>query len=145
MATKWGQARVEVHALREEISELLTRGHTLKKVYDELRGHGRLSIGHTAFYVHVNRLRSEAIRDRYPARPQSGNTTRHNRTPKSRTPHSIRPSLSPAPETEGPRIADAEFNRMPVSRDPSYTSRSTADVNPDVWDGKFLTDPEAAS
>jgi len=145
MVTKWGQARVEVHALREEISELLTRGYTLKKVYDELLACGRLSIGHTAFYVHVNRLRSEAIRDRDPTRPQSANTTRHARAPEPRTPRSTQPSPSPAPKTDGPRIADAAFNRMPVSRDASYASSSTADVDPDVWDGKPLKDPEAAS
>lgn len=145
MATEWGQARVEVHALREEISELLIHGYTLKKIYDELRGCGRLSIGHTAFYVHVNRLRSEAIRDRDPARPQSANTTRRVRGPEPQAPRSTQPSSSPASDPDGPRIVDAAFNRMPVSRDPSYCSSSTVDVDPDVWDGKPLNDPGASS
>ena len=144
MATEWGQARVEVHALREEISELLTHGYTLKKIYDELRGCGRLSIGHTAFYVHVNRLRSEAIRDRDPARQPSANTTRRTRTAEPQAPRSAQTSNSPASDPDGPRIADAAFNRMPVSREPAPSS-SASDVNQDLWDGNLPKTPEASS
>jgi len=141
----WGQAKVEANALREEIGKRLDSGQTVKRIYEELRADGRVSMTLRAFYVSVNRLRSEATRERDPARPHSANTTRRVRTPEPQAPRSSQPSSSPAVETDGPRIVDAAFNRMPVSRDPSYSSSSTVDVDPDVWDGNLPKIPEASS
>lgn len=145
MSMQWGQAKVEANALRDEIGKRLDSGQTVKRVYEELREEGRVSMTLRAFYVSVNRLRSEATRDRDPARPQSANTTRRVRTSEPQAPRSTQPSNPPASDPDGPRIVDAAFNRMPVSRDPSYSSSSAVDVDQDVWDGNLPKSPEASS
>ncbi|MGK2741664.1 TraK family protein [Tepidicaulis sp. LMO-SS28] len=145
MAAKWGQAKVEILALKDEIFERLQDGHTLKKIYDDLHGVGRLTSGRAIFYRHITRLRSEAIRERNAAHPQSANTTRRIRTSEPQAPRSTQPSNSPAATTDGPRIVDAAFNRMPVSRDPSRSPSSTADVDQDIWDGNLPKNPGASS
>ncbi|MGK2742053.1 TraK family protein [Tepidicaulis sp. LMO-SS28] len=145
MSLEWGQAKIEVYALREEIFQRLERGQTIKRIYEELSEAGRIALSQRPFYRHVTRLRSEATRDRDPTRPQSANTTRRTRTAEPQASRNAQPSNSPAATTDGPRIVDAAFTRMPVSRDPSYSSGSAVDVDRDVWDGNFPKNPEASS
>lgn len=141
---QWGQAKVEVAALRDEILERVQEGKTLNHIFQEFKSNGRINASRPSFY----RCARELLRPRNRPnleRGRTNSTTRHARAPEPSTPRNAPPSSSPAPEPDGPRIADAAFNRMPVSRDASYASSSTADVDPDVWDGKPLKDPEVAS
>ena len=54
MSTPWGQARVEIEKLRDEISEELGSGCSVKSIYSGLKTAGRLSITYKAFRVCVN-------------------------------------------------------------------------------------------
>ena len=59
MAAEWGQAKVEMEALRDEILSRIAKGGSARKVYAELRAAGRLIVGQSQFYNHVNRMRAE--------------------------------------------------------------------------------------
>jgi len=141
---QWGQAKVEVAALRDEILERVQEGKTLNHIFQEFKSNGRINASRPSFYRCARELLKPRNRPNL-ERGRATSTTRHTRPPEPHTPRGTQPLPATAPETDGPRIADAAFNRMPVSRDASYASSSTADVDPDVWDGKPLKDPEAAS
>ena len=58
----WGAAKVEIAALRDEIITRLRSGHTIRKIYLELAGEGRISVSQRQFYAHVTPLRDELAR-----------------------------------------------------------------------------------
>lgn len=57
---RWGQARIEVDALRPEIVARLATGTPIKRVYDDLHEAGRITISAKVFYRWVGRLRADA-------------------------------------------------------------------------------------
>lgn len=56
MAKAWGQAKVEIIALREEILTRLQSGIPIKQLYDELKSRGRVTVSQPSFYRLVKRI-----------------------------------------------------------------------------------------
>ena len=61
MSARWGQARIEVAALRDEVLDGLKDGAPIKRVYDDLKKDGRLTISLKVFYKWVKRFRAETL------------------------------------------------------------------------------------
>ncbi len=60
MTTRWGQARIEVVALKTEILKRLNSGATVGQIYNELKKDGRVTISSRQFYAWVKRFRDES-------------------------------------------------------------------------------------
>ncbi len=56
MGQNWGQARVQVKGLREEIFEGLSADRPIKSIYDDLAAKNRVSVTYRAFCACVSRL-----------------------------------------------------------------------------------------
>ena len=56
MAAGWGEARVEVTALYEEIRHLRPHCGSVKRVYEHLRNEGKLTVSLRGFYKNVHAL-----------------------------------------------------------------------------------------
>ncbi|WP_213475601.1 TraK family protein [Thalassospira tepidiphila] len=79
MAGIWGQARIELLALQDEILAELEKGVSARQIFDQLFSDGRITISRRSFYRRVKLLRAEhtAPKGRVPAktRRQSSATT----------------------------------------------------------------------
>ncbi|MEQ8664830.1 MAG: hypothetical protein RIC16_03815 [Rhodospirillales bacterium] len=67
MSATWGQARLEVEALREEILNRLARGETVRRIYHDFKKAKKVTVTERAFYERVRRLQQ---------RPQPQQTTK---------------------------------------------------------------------
>ena len=56
MASRWGQGRVEVLALRDEIGERLAAGHSIASIYNALSRTRQITVKYTSFYMNVKYL-----------------------------------------------------------------------------------------
>jgi len=56
MASKWGQSRIEVIALKDETRERLEAGHSLQSIYDDFRRAGQVNGRYSAFADNVKKL-----------------------------------------------------------------------------------------
>lgn len=59
MSANWGQARIEVDALREEILNRLASGESIRSVFLDLRSTGRITINERPFYYRVKNLKQQ--------------------------------------------------------------------------------------
>ncbi|WP_316978929.1 hypothetical protein [Shumkonia mesophila] len=59
MAGKWGQGRIEVASLREEIEDRLSEGCTVRQLYLSLRRAGQLTISLSTFSARVTHIADE--------------------------------------------------------------------------------------
>lgn len=60
MPAEWGQAKIEILALRDEILGKLEQGILVRTIYEELSASGRITMSRRSFYDRVKRLRTEA-------------------------------------------------------------------------------------
>ena len=133
MSMGWGQAKVEANALREEIENRLESGQTVKRIYEELKEAGRVSMTLRAFYVSVNRFRSEASEGKSPNQQRSAGTTRQARS--SENPSKLsRPSRSE--QDANPVRATASLGGLRFGG-PRSTS-SAPHVDDDLWGGSGI-------
>lgn len=56
MPANWGQGRIEVLALCEEIQALRIKGRSIRSIYVQMRGEGRVSVSYNSFYKNVRKL-----------------------------------------------------------------------------------------
>ncbi len=99
---RWGQGRIEVRAIRALILQRLDAGFTIRRIWRELTGQGKISVALSNFYIQVEKIQ----RDHQAERRLSGHT------PVSRT--AIKPQPAPAPQ----QAADTtipQFRHDPVS------------------------------
>lgn len=79
MPAAWGQAKIEILALRDEILGKLEQGILVRSIYEELSASGRITMSRRSFYDRVKQLRSKrsAPKTRVPAKTlsQSSATT----------------------------------------------------------------------
>ncbi|AUG51517.1 hypothetical protein CSC3H3_01420 [Thalassospira marina] len=54
---KWGQAKIEFLALRDEIHTALTNGKTAKRIHAELKSQNRITMSQRSFYDWLRRER----------------------------------------------------------------------------------------
>ncbi|MBO6809231.1 TraK family protein [Thalassospira sp.] len=59
MAGTWGQARIELLALQDEILAELEKGISARQIFDQLFADGRITISRRSFYRRVKLLRAE--------------------------------------------------------------------------------------
>ena len=57
MTADWGQAKIQILALRPDIFAKLEAGKTVAAIYEELRSSGRIKMSSVTFYRWCNRLR----------------------------------------------------------------------------------------
>ncbi|MBO6807956.1 hypothetical protein [Thalassospira sp.] len=72
MPAEWGQAKIEILALRDEILGKLEQGILVRTIYEELSASGRITMSRRSFYDRVKRLRAEASK---PTRNTSAQST----------------------------------------------------------------------
>lgn len=97
MAVEWGQARIEVAALRSEILDHISCGSPVRKIYDELQGDGRITMSRRRFYFYVDRLRSEATQAAKPTQAKSPPCSLATKPPAPAQPASLSPPSSSNP------------------------------------------------
>ena len=107
--TRWGQARIEVLAVRQEIKEELARGVPVKQIYDMLVERGGITVTYNGFRRQVNSIRDELLRA--PVEVPASSTILVKEPTK--TPAASRPSDLPNLDKEKPKKG-FEFN--PVSK-----------------------------
>lgn len=130
MSMEWGQARVQIAALRDEIFKRLEAGQTVKRIYEELKEAGRVSMTLRAFYVSVNRFRSEASQGASSNQQRSAGTTRRARSSDNQS----KPSPVPAPEKNSdPVRATASLGGLRF--DGPRSTSSVPRIDDDVWAG----------
>ncbi|MEE3046394.1 MULTISPECIES: hypothetical protein [Thalassospira] len=61
MQAAWGQARIQVLALKPEITAALEAGQSVGAIYDDLSTSQRISMSRITFYRWCRRLRTPAI------------------------------------------------------------------------------------
>jgi|GEM_PF-1436534 len=73
MAGTWGQARIELLALQDEILAEIDKGISVRQIFDQLSADGRITISRRSFYRRVKLLRTEhaAPKSRGPAKTHS--------------------------------------------------------------------------
>lgn len=130
MSMEWGQGKVEVYALRDEILERLERGQTIRSIYEELSAAGRIVVSQRPFYRHVTRIRSEASQSTSPNQQHSSGTTRQARSSEnpSKLSHSSRSDKDAAPVRATASLGGLRFDG------PRSTS-SVPRIDDDVWAG----------
>ena len=100
MPTEWGQAKIEILALRDEILAKIEQGILVRTLYEDLSASGRITMSRRSFYDRVKQLRSSAAKSsgssaaNQPVRPNS-----QNRQPQAANAHPIHtdslPTLKP--------------------------------------------------
>lgn len=60
MPAEWGQAKIEILALRDEILGKIEQGILVRTIYEELSASGRVTMSRRSFYDRVKQLRSNA-------------------------------------------------------------------------------------
>lgn len=94
---RWGQARVEVLALRQEIADELARGLPVKQTYDGLVKSGRITVTYNGFRRQVQPIRDDLRRGPAEVRlPSKGLDKVQTETPARRHPSE---HCDPAEET----------------------------------------------
>ncbi len=61
MVVKWGQAKIEFIALRDEIFDEHQKGKSRNRIYLDLRTAGRITMSQRSFYVWFDALTSQAV------------------------------------------------------------------------------------
>ncbi|GAK43544.1 TraK oriT-binding protein [Tepidicaulis marinus] len=141
MSMEWGQARVQIAALRDEIVERLEAGQTVKRIYEELKEVGRVSMTLRAFYVSVNRFRSEASQSTSPNQQRSASTTRQARSSEN-PPKPSHPSSSD--KDADPVRATASLSGLRFDG-PRSTPSSAPRIDDDLWGGSSVKTPGGSS
>lgn len=59
MGGVWGQARIELLALQDEILAEIEKGISARQIFDQLSADGRITISRRSFYRRVKLLRAE--------------------------------------------------------------------------------------
>jgi hypothetical protein len=73
MPAAWGQAKIEILALRDEILGKIEQGVLVRTIYEELSASGCITMSRRSFYDRVKQLRSERTtpKTRVPAKTPS--------------------------------------------------------------------------
>lgn len=71
MPAEWGQAKIEILALRDEILGKLEQGILVRTIYEDLSASGRVTMSRRSFYDRVKQLRTEAGRRSHNTSAQS--------------------------------------------------------------------------
>lgn len=130
MAAEWGQAKVEILAIKDEILSRIEEGHTLKKIYEELCSSGRITAGRAIFYRHVSRLRSTVFSDQTANFQRSANTTRQARPSEH---HSKLSRPSGSDQDADPVRATASLGGLRF--DGPRSTSSAPRIDDDLWGG----------
>ena len=133
MAVPWGQARIEVAALRKEILSRVGDGDLIRKIYDDLRALGRVTMSRRQFYAHVRRLREEAAcaLSAVPvALPRAVAPL-----PPSAPPSSMQPGLPFQPPSSPTSVVTADLPQLKFQQSAAFKA---------LWDGDDTPEPEAA-
>lgn len=97
MAGTWGQARVELLALQDEILAEIDKGISARQIFDQLSADGRITISRRSFYRRVKLLRADRTtpKTRVPAKApsQSSSTTTLTVSPSNTKAASFLPTL----------------------------------------------------
>lgn len=130
MSMEWGQGKVEVYALRDEILEHLERGQTIRSIYEELYAAGRIVVSQRPFYRHVTRIRSEASQSTSPNQQRSAGTTRQARSSEN---HPKPSHPSGTDKDAAPVRATASLSGLRF--DGPRSTSSAPRIDDDVWAG----------
>ena len=87
MAGTWGQARIELLALQDEILAEIDKGISARQIFDQLSSDGRITISRRSFYRRVKLLRTDrtAPKNRLPAKAPSQSSATPPTLPPSNT------------------------------------------------------------
>lgn len=115
MPAEWGQAKIEILALRDEILGKLEQGILVRTIYEELSASGRITMSRRSFYDRVKQLRSEASKPRRETSRQSaartGNPIQKHQTEKSKpATRNLLPSLKAEEQEELDRLWEGSSN-----------------------------------
>ncbi|WP_417260404.1 MULTISPECIES: hypothetical protein [Pseudomonadota] len=109
MPAEWGQAKIEILALQDEILAEIEKGISARQIFDNLSAAKRITISRRSFYRRVKLLRAERSAPKTTARTQlqssqvSNPARRPNNTPISST----LPTLKAEEQAEFNRLWDA--------------------------------------
>ncbi|AJD50321.1 hypothetical protein SAMN02744133_102474 [Thalassospira xiamenensis M-5 = DSM 17429] len=112
MAGIWGQARIELLALQNEILAEIEKGISARQIFDQLSADGRITISRRSFYRRVKLLRAEhhqqksSVKKSPPLQTSMPSTRAHLPTDNQAT--SSLPTLKPKEQTEFNRIWNGE-------------------------------------
>ncbi|WP_417826869.1 TraK family protein [Thalassospira povalilytica] len=97
MAGTWGQARIELLALQDEILAEINKGISARQIFDQLSADGRITISRRSFYRRVKLLRADRTtpKTRVPTKApsQSSSTTTLTVSPSNTQAASFLPTL----------------------------------------------------
>lgn len=87
MPAEWGQAKIEILALRDEILSKIEQGVLVRTIYEELSASGRITMSRRSFYDRVKQLRSgrTATKTQVPAKASSQSSATTPTLPPSHT------------------------------------------------------------
>ena len=108
MPTEWGQAKIEILALRDEILAKIEQGILVRTIYEELSASGRVTMSRRSFYDRVKQLRSSAAKSSGSSaakRPVRSNS--QNRQPRAANTNPIHTNTLPTLKAE----EQIEFDR----------------------------------
>ncbi|WP_142850719.1 hypothetical protein [Telmatospirillum sp. J64-1] len=103
MAVEWGQAKIEVTALRDEILDRVNDGWPIRRIYDEFKAAGKITMSERRFYHYAEQLSAQME----PKKLTQGLPARPHLVPTAPTPTTLvkqnssaskaAPTLAPAP------------------------------------------------
>ncbi|MEQ9348386.1 MAG: TraK family protein [Thalassospira sp.] len=109
MPTEWGQAKIEILALRDEILAKIEQGILVRTIYEDLSASGRVTMSRRSFYDRVKQLRSSAAKSsRRSAANQPFRQNSQNRQSHAANVHPTHTNTLPTLKAE----EQAEFNRL---------------------------------
>lgn len=114
---RWGSAKVEFQALAPEIKRRIDGGETLKSIYDDLRGAGRVTMSRAAFYK--NKKAYDGVGPRRPS--------------------PVRSSAIPSLPLAGNQSAVAAVNLPVAVRAPAAPGAARAQA---IWEGEDAADDD---
>ncbi|MCW9033493.1 MAG: hypothetical protein OQK35_03215 [Alphaproteobacteria bacterium] len=137
---RWGQARIEIGVLREEVLEGLKNGTPISHVYNDLKSDGRLTISLKVFYKWVKRLRSQTSIS--PTLFNSSKASRSAQTPQAlqsvspdQTP-SRRPAAAKCPNMKQSQVISQELNELTDMTSASFEQTWDGEINPENTERK---------
>ena len=84
-ANQWGQARIEVTAIKALILQRLDEGYTVRRIWLELSGQGKISVALSNFYVQVQKIQREHQAEKRSSAPAAPVLSRAVTTPRAAT------------------------------------------------------------
>ncbi|AUG55905.1 hypothetical protein [Thalassospira marina] len=128
MPAEWGQAKIEILALQDEILAEIEKGISTRKIFEKLSAAKRITISRRSFYRRVKLLCAAQTN------PAQRAHNKHPGLPSAALRHSTTPPTSRAVKATTPSADLTDANALPTLK-----AKEQAEFNR-LWDGEDAAD-----